>query len=309
MLKASREKTASALIGLGYKIDRSWHFAGRDERTPSAYVNMDGSIHDFGSGFHGDLADFLHEYRGLSKSEALREARRLLDLPVRMNFSKFEKPKEIKSGFISDKFIQQFFYERRQNFKRYSELLGGLLPSVPDPKKRKKIALKYEIGYSIKADRLIMPIRDEKGRIVTLWKYNPFLEKSKKVRFTQGRPRCAFNLADLIYYRENPDEWVIVCEGEKDTLNAIANGLHAVTPGGASEAFEDIDIPLFKGLKVLVVGDYDEAGQQFNERIASQLEFVAKKVKVLDWEVKATMSGIKLQKGFDLTDWLKIRRR
>ncbi len=323
-LKASREAVASALSSCGYTINRAWKFCAREERTPSAIVFPDGMIRDFGGSFHGDLADFLETFRNMQKGEALKEARRLLGLPVTIDFSEYEKPIEKKSGFISEEFIKAFEVERKDNFHRYLELLDQAMPALTRPQ-QKRIAQKYNIGYSKQADRLIMPIRDEEGRCVTLWKYNKYPKsyvdrsgkevKPSKVTFTKGRERVPFNLMDLKKYREDMNGWVFLCEGEKDTLNALGRGYRAVTLGGAGERIAEKDIHLFKGLKMVIVYDYDEAGHigvygqtnthgEYKAGVLDQLQKVAKEVKVWDWELLALQKHIELCKGYDFTDLL-----
>lgn len=327
-LIASREAVGTALSYLGYKITRSWHFQARStDDTPSAYIFPDGIIRDFGGGgcFHGDLADFLGEFHGKGKGEALKEARTLLDLPQSINFDTYDKAVDKKEGFISERWISNFEMERKHYFKRYLELIDEALPALTRPEQR-TIAQKYKIGYSQMADRLIMPIRDEEGRCVTLWKYNkhpePYFDEKKnemvtpsKVKFTKGRDRVPFNLQDLKKYREDKNGWVFLCEGEKDCLNALGKGYRAITLGGAGERIEEKDIHLFKDLKIVIVYDYDEAGHigvyghtnnrnEYIPGVLSQLHPIAKEVKVWDWELLALQEGIELFKGFDFTDWL-----
>lgn len=309
----NRENVASALSSLGFKIQRSWHFAARDENTASAYINANGSIHDFGSGFHGDLADFLHTFMGMPKGESIKEMKKLLGMPIEIKFDEYAKPVEKKTGFIKEEFIKGFEQERRDNFGRFSLLLEQALPALLAPE-RKAIAQKYQIGYSKQADRLIMPIRDNEGRAVTLWKYNKFPAtfidkdgqeiKPSKVTFTKGRERVPFNLADLKEYAKDKNGWVLLCEGEKDTLNALGKGYRAVTLGGASCRLKEEELPLFEGLKVVICYDYDEAGKNGANNIFSQLQTVAAEVKVWDWEMITFQEKFELFKGFDLTDWL-----
>lgn len=60
---------------------------------------------------------------------------------------------------------------------------------------------------------------------------------------------------------------------------------------------------LFRGLNVVIAGDYDEAGAMFDNNIAKQLKGVANKVIVLNWESKAKKDGFTLHQGFDLSDY------
>lgn len=59
----------------------------------------------------------------------------------------------------------------------------------------------------------------------------------------------------------------------------------------------------------MVVGDYDEAGKNFNAAIKKQLEAHSKAVSVLDWKKFLESKGRAdlLKKGFDLSDWLEKR--
>ena len=67
-MKASRDEVASFLSGLGYQVNRYYKFKAREsENTASAIINKDGTIHDFGDGFHGDLVDFLVANNGSNK--------------------------------------------------------------------------------------------------------------------------------------------------------------------------------------------------------------------------------------------------
>lgn len=318
-MESTREQTASALMSLGYRVSRSWHFAIRDERTPSAFINQNGHIHDFGSDWHGDFPSFLKEFRGFHNiGDAIREAQRLLGMEVSFDFADFEKGKQKKKeGFIDAKWIEQYRSHRKTHFDAYLKLLKALMPSVKSAEKRREIALRYDIGYqpagSFKGkpfpERLIMPICDEAGRIVTLWKYNPTLAKHERLRYTRGRKRSAFNLSDLLRYREAPQEPIFILEGEKDVINAVAHGIRAITPGSATSLFEESQLSLFKDLRLMVVGDYDEAGKNFNTAIKKQLEAHAKVVSVLDWKKFLSQKGRVdlLKKGFDLSDWLEKR--
>ncbi|RDU65686.1 hypothetical protein CQA54_08650 [Helicobacter equorum] len=311
-MRALREDVANALILLGYKVSRKWQLAIRDERTPSAFINNNGTIHDFGSGWHGDLADFLKDFHGFSIGEAMREARKLLKQENHFDFSNFEKSYEAtKKKEITETILERYLSNRKIYFKAYKKLLDKLLISVKSFEKKKKIAIKYNIGYQPGGtfngvhyeERLIMPIRNEEGKILTLWKYNPFLESNKKLRYSKGRERYPFNIKDLVNHQK--EDLICILEGEKDVLNAVAHGIPAITPGSATSLFKKEQLPLFDGLKVLIVGDYDQAGKRFNSAIKEQIEPYAKNVKLLDWE---KFLKTKPKKGFDLTDYLSRKK-
>lgn len=76
----NRDVVASIIIASGYAVDRSYKFKIRDERTPSASINTDGRIKDFGGDFAGDIFDFLEQVKGYSKEQALQAVKYALNL-------------------------------------------------------------------------------------------------------------------------------------------------------------------------------------------------------------------------------------
>ncbi len=66
-----RQSVLAIIIFMGYSINRNGKFRLREEeRTPSASVDAQGRITDFGSGWRGDIFALLQEYHGLSFPEA-----------------------------------------------------------------------------------------------------------------------------------------------------------------------------------------------------------------------------------------------
>ncbi len=66
-----RNSVHIVLESVGYKVDAHYKFKMReDERTASAIINTDGTIHDFGSDFHGDIFDVLQIGRGMTFLES-----------------------------------------------------------------------------------------------------------------------------------------------------------------------------------------------------------------------------------------------
>ena len=68
---SDREKTAELLSFIGYEIRRDFKFKIREEeRTPSASIDRNGNIKDFGSGWYGDVVALLHEHHGQTLKDA-----------------------------------------------------------------------------------------------------------------------------------------------------------------------------------------------------------------------------------------------
>lgn len=328
-MQYSKDETALILETLGYNVDRHYKFKIRDENTASASINpKDGKIKDFGSGWYGSIIDFMTTFENMSQKDAFSRANDIINRPQDIKFSSNQQPKFKKDtlsetaskGFITQDFIDKFQVERKENFKRFWELLSQTLPTATKEQKE-SIAKKYEIGYSKQADRLIMPIRNENGDCLTFWKYNknpqPFVGDNgnlvtlPKVMFSKNRERCPFNLSDLKNFAKNQkdNETIFIVEGEKDCLNALASGFNAITLGSASARVSEKYIPLFKDINVTIAYDNDEAGQSGAKALREDLKDVCKTIEVIDWNKIARNVGIKepLKKGFDFTDFLVAR--
>lgn len=330
-LETSKDSVMSAISTMGYEVFRNGQFHFNSNETPDMLINDDGSIHcwtesPFKGKNHGDLIDFILIADATINNffEAKRKAYELINMPLpsiesyKDNGYVVSSSSEKKSGFITNDFISIFLQERKENFTRYMELLKQALPSC-DFKTQKLLAERFEIGYSKQADRLIMPMRDENDNCVTLWKYNKNPKsytneegkeiKPSKVTFTKGRERVPFNLKNLIKYREDKSKWIVLCAGEKDTLNALGNGYRAVTLGAENVLVPELYLPLFKGLKILIAYDWDKAGKKGATKVYEQLKNVALEVAIFDWEVKAKQYNIKLFDGFDFTDYLVGKKK
>lgn len=315
-LYQGQEATICFLENHGFKVIKNgsnYFFALRDERSASAQINKDGSIHDYGSGFHGSVYDVLLEIgkipSNLSKAEALDYCREKLGSISLVSFENKKEPM-IKQDFKKKPIDKQWYIQKFLNpslllSKDYLNALKKTILSIDDETMIKALAKDFLIGFEEKEKRLVMPIFDLNGEIVNLWQYNPFLDKSKKLRFCKGRNRVSFNLNAL---KKAPlSKMVFVCEGEKDVLNAVARGFLAVTSGSAVSCFKQEELELFKDREVLIVGDYDEAGKAFNKNMKATLQPFAKTIKIGSWE--KSISKKYLKRGFDLTDYLSFKKR
>lgn len=333
-MELHKDDTRAILEYLGFKVDRAYKFKMRaSEHTASASINpKNGMIKDFGSGWGGDIVSFYQYVKNCSPKQAFKDIATIskeLNINIQSTKSsthsndefsqKRESQKENKLPMpITQSYIDKFKQERKENFSRYWELLSKTLPTF-DADTKKAIAEKFEIGYSKQADRLIMPIKDEAGLCRTLWKYNPKpapmlmpdgnILNLSKYTFTKNRPRknFIFNYKDFSeVYRLNLNEPIFFAEGEKDCLNMIASGLRAVSLGSASTKLGEKFINEFKGAKIVIAYDYDDAGHQGAQELAQQLTGIASSIEIIDWQRIAKKAGIvnKLFDKFDFTDFL-----
>jgi DNA primase len=313
MMIISAEQVASAISSLGYEVVRSgkgYKFHWNSKHTPDSQINENGTIHRWTDRWHGDLVDFLRvNDPKLSFKEATEKAEELTSTKVDLSIKPEVAIKEDKP--IPLPYLAKFHLDRKANFDSFSTLLRCLLPTVKSAAKRKEIATKFRLGYVKETDKILIPHFEVNGDWMTSAKYTPTPQTNfPKISFSKGRTKIPFGLPELLSYRRTPDKWILICEGHKDTLNAIANGYNAVTPGSASDSFREKDLGLFRGMKVCIMGDYDDAGFKFNERIKKQLEGIASIVKVVDWETVCAINKLDSPtKGLDFTDFLLATRR
>ena len=90
---------------------------------------------------------------------------------------------------------------------------------------------------------------------------------------------------------------ILLCEGWRDCLAAVALGFYATANcGGCS--FHDFFLPVFRDKKVRIIFDRDKAGVHGAERAAKAIFPIAQEVKIINLPYPVTESG-----GKDLFDW------
>lgn len=101
---------------------------------------------------------------------------------------------------------------------------------------------------------------------------------------------------DPIWLFPEPDpeqENIYLFEGETDTMCALSLGLNATTVTGGSGTFRDEFLPFFKGKRVYVCYDIDEAGRVGGKAVALQIARIAKECRrvILDLDQKKHPKG------------------
>jgi len=136
--------------------------------------------------------------------------------------------------------------------------------------------LRYQIQrFEPKTFRQRRP--DDKGG----WLYN-----------MDGVEALPYNLVGMI---QNPDAPVFIVEGEKCAERLINLGLVATTNHGGSKNWKPEINQYFKGRKVIVIPDNDEAGKAHADIVVSQLYSTAKAIK------RVELGGADKD---DVVDWL-----
>lgn len=95
----------------------------------------------------------------------------------------------------------------------------------------------------------------------------------------KGAPRVLYRLPEIL--AADPDQWIIVCEGEKSADAIRALGLVATTnPMGAGK-WRHVDQKPLEGRNVAIIPDEDDQGQDHAAKVGAALRDVADQVRIV----------------------------
>lgn len=126
----------------------------------------------------------------------------------------------------------------------------------------------YKLGFD--SDRVWIPIYDADGGIVNVRKYKPGAKKDKMVPYAAG-----YNKARLFPIEALKSDTIVLTEGEMDCLVARQYGFPAMTTTGGADTWLAEFTAEFKGKRVFVCYDADEAGKKAGLAVARKLSHVA----------------------------------
>jgi DNA primase len=276
------------------------------ERTPSFFVNdQKGFYHDFSSGKHGDIFTFLMEAEGLTFPEAVEKIAEIARIPLptvsRETEALLEKRKSLYEVLeVATEFFQSMLASRAGAVARGYLSDRGVLPNTqrefrigyapPD-----RFALKEFLGskgitvsdmieagllisgddiplpYDRFRDRVIIPIHDERGRVIAFGgralksdmqpKYlnspeTPLFHKSHTV-FNFHRARAA----------AQKESFLIAVEGYIDAISVYQAGIKNVVALMGTAFTEDQVQTLWRlAPEPVICLDGDKAGREAAER-------------------------------------------
>lgn len=227
--------------------------------------------------FKGDAFNFLRQLKNLSFSEAKAELSNYGIQPLKDNplLQKGESTIEGMS-LISQNQVENYVKTLSDEETQFLKEVRGISSEVIE---------KYKIGYHKVKKRFVIPITQGE-RCVNIRLYSPDQEP-KILPISSGR---SIQLYPEDQFKNN-ELWLT--EGELDALCGISHGLPCVTVTGGAGSWKEEFTPLFKGKKINIVYDCDEAGRKGAEKVAETLHKVA--------QVKVINLGLK--EGEDLTNW------
>jgi len=275
------------------------------EKSPSFFVNDDkGFFHDFSSGKHGDIISFLQETERLSFVEAVQRLAGEAGMALPAEDPKAAEREEKRKGLADWMDLAQKWFAanlRRSTGKAVREYLErrGLpedqwdrfgLGYAPNDREGLKAALVQrgarpgdlvEAGlliapegggtpYDRFRDRLIFPILDARGRIVSFGgrAMNPddrakYLNGPESPLFHKGATLYGLPEARRILGAESKsDQAVVVVEGYMDVIACQRAGIPAVAPMGTALTEEQMALLWRVSSEPVLCFDGDGAGRR-----------------------------------------------
>jgi 5S rRNA maturation endonuclease (ribonuclease M5) len=195
----------------------------------------------------GSALDFLM----LTSSRGFKET--LLELGDRLNIPKPQSKAKPRRPPIREELLKQWQANLNDELLRYLREQRGLSDET---------IKKYQLGWDVKRQRYVIPIRDERGNLVNIRLYNP-KKDPKIINYTEGKhkygsPARLYSVDELVKYQGNQ---VIICEGEFDRLLLQQDGFMVVTSTHGCSTFRPEWVSYFAGKDVVVIFDCDKEGQ------------------------------------------------
>jgi hypothetical protein len=148
----------------------------------------------------------------------------------------------------------------------------------------------HGLAFDQRYDRWQIPFRNAKGNIVTLQFYYPNRAKPNKMNLV-GLSKALYGFEKLMD-DTSKSKHVLVCEGVFDAIaidyNIGSNRQKYVVVASPGVDFKAEWAEHFKGRKVRLLFDNDEAGRNGSEKVGKLLSNAASEVKVLKWPSDAS---------------------
>jgi len=246
----------------------------------------------FSCGASGDLASLWAHVKGLDEKEGFKAfcAAYHLDMDARESTAKERPPKDdpgkrkatrTKTPDL-DALLEKFppLPETKiQDLERTRGWTRRMIEILDLRLQTHYLTKKGEIREAKPAERIAIAIRDKSGALVNLRLYKPGASDNKMISAAAGTGEARlFPAVPML-----PDDPVIVCEGEPDTILALGLGINGITVTSDKQNWPEDHRAPFRDRDVVLCFDADEPGQKRSRHAAASLKGVAKSLRVLQW--------------------------
>ncbi|NOQ32438.1 MAG: hypothetical protein GQ570_15120 [Helicobacteraceae bacterium] len=313
--------------GIEFKANKACCPFHADKSASFTYNKKVNYVHCFGCGIGLDAIGFVEKFENISNYEASKRVCELENISFdardveelsdeekaereethqkRVNELEKRKAKEGKAEqklrdkakgkmlALSPNFLQNY----KDHYAIVAPLLRELFPF------QNEVFYKwseYYIGYDLEQNSLVTINRvgDEIFNIKHRTKrdHNGNMYNGKWI----GHYKGSVAPFPLEYFQQHESDAVLLLEGEKDCINAIAYDINNITLGGVSNSWENYK-ELLRDKIVYIWFDNDKAGYENSIKKAMELEGIASDVRiVLFYHIDPA-----LPKGYDVSDFFK----
>jgi len=290
--RMNRDDVVSVLLRYGYEVStKDYKFRLRDEKTASAIINQNGTIHDFGCHFHGDILDVLQQFNNISFIEALKVIKGHIgitedtivvnraDIPARTEHISILS--DVRHNQIL-KTIEWYDSQRQlQTFKNpaYKTEAIAICPIwVYQQATKESIKLfKSLTTYDFKNKTLVIKIHDYEGKLISYKRRRYNGSKWITAKDTHPNNQCLISIKSDVNH-------VYIVEGHHDMLTAVLLGIDVLMiPTVNYKKFTDSEVSILQGRDVILIADYssdDDKGIKCMRNLALQVDDVASATKV-----------------------------
>lgn len=238
------------------------------EKTPSFGIR-DNKFHCFGCGAHGDVIDFISQFKDMNYIEACKYLGIELD----------ERRMATESLKDKVKNYAQWMCDNFDDFKKYNYQISEMYTFTDENGN-----IKY---YKVKFKSPIKGIKKD-------MRY--FHINNGKVEASRGCEEIPYNLYGLVYALLNSKP-VFIVEGEKDCETLKSFGYIATSFKGVKE----FNYSQFRRAKVYMLSDTGEAGNDYKEHMWYALKDYVAEFNVVDLPKLSRLGDNK-----DVTDWVAL---
>jgi len=287
--RLSRDDVVGILNSVGYVVEvRTFAFCLRDEKTASAIVNTDNSIHDYGSGYHGDVLDVLVKHNHMRLPDAIKLVANYIGIsienyismpPVERKAIDYRHQTRLENQtygkmvtFLNHLDVDKHFMNI--TYKPYEKELFSIVPkwcyyqATLDSMKR----FRNYITYDKRNDTLIIKIHDYEGKLISYKRRRFRGNKWMTAKGTHPNNQCMFSNVD-------DTKNVYIVEGHHDFLTAVLLGINVfMIPTVNYKNFTEFEVKLLQSRDVVFIPDWkrdDLSGMEAMLRLAMQIEDMA----------------------------------
>ena len=297
----------SEVVGARVKLQkqgREWRGLSpfQAEKTPSFYVNdQKGFYHDFSSGKHGSIFDFVMETEGLSFPETVERLASQAGLALPTQTRESVEAEKHRASLTEVLEIAAAFFEAQLQARAGAKARGYLadrgLPAAAQQKFRigyapgEKFAMRdaltgkgaaietlieagllihgedIAVPYDRFRDRVMFPIADRTGKIIAFG--GRALEKDAAAKYLNSPETPLFHKGAVLYNHHNARKaahdknTVIAVEGYVDVVSMTMAGFpHVVAPLGTALTAEQCELLWKMAEEPLLCFDGDKAGRK-----------------------------------------------